>query len=73
MKTNPVLPLAEDRPTIPLWPTAGRALGLSRSSTYAAAKRAELPGLLKIGGRYVVATAAFRRALGLDDGPPRAA
>jgi hypothetical protein len=66
MTTNHVLPQPEDRPTVPVWPTAGRALGLSRSSTYLAAQRGDLPGLLRIGGRYMVATAALRRALGLD-------
>jgi hypothetical protein len=66
---DPVLPDPETCPTVPVWPTTGRALGLSRKSTYAAAQRGDLPGLLKIGGRYVVATAALRRALGLDDGP----
>lgn len=66
MTTNHVLPEPEDRPTVPVWPTAGQALGLSRSSTYLAAQRGDLPGLLRIGGRYMVATAALRRALGLD-------
>jgi hypothetical protein len=66
MTTNHVLPNPEDCPTVPVWPTAGQALGISRSSAYLAAQRGELPGLLRIGGRYVVATAALRRALGLD-------
>ncbi len=69
MPTNNALPMPEDRPTVPVWPTAGRAIGLSRSSTYLAAQRGEIPGLLRIGGRYMVATAALRRALGLDNNP----
>jgi hypothetical protein len=68
MTTNHVLPDPEDCPTVPVWPTAGKALDLSRSSAYLAAQRGEIPGLLRIGGRYMVATAALRRALGLDDG-----
>ena len=28
---------------VPLWPHAGKALGLSRGSTYAAAERGEIP------------------------------
>lgn len=60
------LPLAEDQPTIPLWPTVGQALGLGRASTYEAAKRGEIPGLMSFGRRLVVATATFRRALGID-------
>src|SRR5438552_13534102 len=63
-----LLPRAEQEPTVALWPTAGRALGLSRSSTYAAARRGQVPGLIRIGGRYRVATAELRRALGLDIG-----
>jgi hypothetical protein len=66
-----VIPLAEERPTIPLWPDAGRALGLGRSSTYASAERREIP-TLRIGGRVVVPTAALRRMLQLD-GPHAAA
>jgi hypothetical protein len=31
--------------TVPLWPTAGRALGLGRSATYDAAKRGDIPTL----------------------------
>jgi hypothetical protein len=65
-----VLPDPEDQPTIPLWPDAGEALGLRRSATYDAANRGEIPGLLKIGGRRVVATAVLRRSLGLDEHAP---
>ena len=66
MTTDTALPQPAEHPTVPVWPTAGRALGLSRSSTYLAAQRSEIPGLLRIGGKYLVATAALRRALGLD-------
>jgi hypothetical protein len=62
-----VLPSPESRPTVPLWPTGGRALGLGRSATYEAAARGEIPGLIRIGHKYVVATAALRDALHLDD------
>ncbi len=62
------VPLAEDEPTVPLWPTAGKALGLGRSSTYAAAERNEIP-VIRIGGRVVVPTAALRRMLQLDLAP----
>ena len=62
----PVVPPPDERPTIPLWPDAGHALGMQRSATYAAAARGEIPGLLRIGGRYRVATAKLRLVLGLD-------
>lgn len=64
--TGTPLPDPETHPTVPVWPTAGRALRLGRSATYAAAARGEIPGLLRIGNKYVVATATLRHALGLD-------
>lgn len=62
-----MLPNPETQPTVDLWPDAGTALGLSRTTTYSAALRGEIPGLIRIGGRYRVATAALRRALALDE------
>jgi hypothetical protein len=71
------LPDPEVQPTIDLWPTTGRAMGLSRGATYEAASRGQIPGLLRIGGRYRVATATLRTALGLEQvsptGPKRGA
>jgi hypothetical protein len=60
------LPTPDEQPTVPLWPTAAQALGLERSAAYAAAARGEIPGLLRIGRRYRVATATLRSTLGLD-------
>ena len=60
-----MLPNPEDQPTVSLWPTAGRALGIGKSSTYAAADRGEIP-VIVLGGRKVVPTAALRRLLQLD-------
>lgn len=59
------IPKPEERPTIPLWPDTGRALGLSRSATYDSASRGEIP-VIRFGRRVVVPTAALRRLLGLD-------
>ena len=52
--------------TVPLWPTAGKALGLSRPSTYKAVERGEIPGAFRIGEKHLVATAPLRRRLGLN-------
>jgi hypothetical protein len=52
-----------DRLTIPLWPDAGQLLDLSRGSTYQAAQRGEIPGLLRIGSRWVVSVPALLKAL----------
>lgn len=45
--------------------TAGRALGISRTSAYAAVHNGTFPiRVVKIGGRYVVPTAELRELLG---------
>jgi hypothetical protein len=54
------------KPTVRIWPTAGRALDLGRNSSYDAARRGEIP-TLKIGGRIVVPTALLRRMLGIGE------
>jgi hypothetical protein len=61
------LPTAAQHPTIPLWPDAGQALGLSRPATYRAAARGEIPGAMRIGNNWRVATATLRKALGLEE------
>ena len=50
--------------TVPAWPTAGLALGLSRNPTYQAVKRGEIPSI-RIGGAIRVPTAALREMLGI--------
>lgn len=59
------LPRPEEQPTVPLWPTAGKALGLSKNPTYEAAKRGEIV-TLRYGRHIVVPTAWLRRTLRLD-------
>lgn len=60
------IPLAEDQPTLTIWPEAGGAIGLSRSATYDAAARGDIP-TIRIGRRILVPTAALRRMLQLDE------
>lgn len=60
---------ALDKPgqrTITVEQTA-KVLGISRGSAYQAARNDELPGVLKIGCRYLVSVAALRKALQMDD------
>jgi excisionase family DNA binding protein len=45
-----------NRVTVNVWPEAGKVLGLSKNTTYAAAKRGDIP-TLRIGGRIVVPVA----------------
>jgi hypothetical protein len=49
-------------------PTAGRCFGLGREASYRAAHDGTLPGVVKIGRRFVVVTARLREALGVS--PP---
>jgi hypothetical protein len=44
--------------------TAGAALGIGQGLSYEAARKGELPGVLKLGGRYVVSIPILLRALG---------
>jgi predicted DNA-binding transcriptional regulator AlpA len=44
-------------------PTAARMLGISRGGAYELARRGELPGAIKLGGRTVVSRRALERAL----------
>jgi excisionase family DNA binding protein len=60
----------EDRPdervTITVSEAAAR-IGISRASAYEAARRGDLPGVLRVGRRYVVSRRALERALGNDE------
>jgi predicted DNA-binding transcriptional regulator AlpA len=42
---------------------AAHALGISRASAYEAARKGELPGAIRIGGRVVVSTTVLERVL----------
>lgn len=63
--TDPI-PDPREQPTTKV-EAAGKALGLGRASSYAAAQRGELP-TIRIGRRLLVPTAALRRMVGLDQG-----
>lgn len=64
---QPALPLPEEQPTVPLWPTVGRLFHLGRTATFEAHKRGEFPfPVWRIGGRLVAPTASVRRELRLD-------
>jgi len=52
--------------TVPLWPTAGEALDLTRGSTYSAARRGEI-ATIKFGKCLKVPTAWLKTKLGLNE------
>lgn len=43
-----------------------KLLGISRNSAYNAARRGELPGVIRIGKRFVVSKVALERLLGIS-------
>lgn len=67
-----LLPDPEEQPTVDVWPTAGRALGLGKNAAYAAVARGEIP-TIRCGRLIRVPTAALRRMLELDSEPTSAA
>jgi len=66
------LPTADEQPTLDLWPTVGKALGIkSRNTAYRAAHSGRLPvRTLQVGVKLVVPTIELRRVLGLDVNGP---
>lgn len=54
-------------PTVPLWPTAGRILGVSRSTAYEMARTGEWPTrLLRLGRLIKVPTSELLAYVGVD-------
>jgi hypothetical protein len=59
--------LLNSPPTVPLWPTAARALGIGRNAAYALAERDEFPvRVFKLGRPWTVPTADLLAYLGID-------
>jgi len=58
------IPDPQVQPTMKVWPDVGRALGLSKASTYEAVASGEIPSI-RVGRRILVPTAALRNMLGL--------
>jgi hypothetical protein len=65
MPRDEILKMLEERATVPLWPQAGRALGLSRGQTYRVAKKGKIE-TLGLGREMRVRTSWLRQTLGLD-------
>ena len=55
----------EEELTVPVWPTAGAALGLSRGPTYEAIRRGDIPSI-RVGRAIRVPTAALRVMLQIE-------
>jgi hypothetical protein len=52
--------------TVPLWPDAGKMIGIGRASTYKAAQRGDIP-TIRIGGALRVPKRKLLRMLGVED------
>lgn len=53
-----------ERPTVPLWPHAGKAHGIGREATYRAAHAGEIE-VIRIGRLLKAVTAPLRKRLGI--------
>lgn len=60
--------LQNEGPTVALWPTAGQALGIGKSHSYALARADKFPAkVIKLGASYRVVTADLVRLLSAGD------
>jgi hypothetical protein len=60
-----ILEAIRTQPTVPVWPHAGKVLGISRGSAYQAAQNGEID-VIRIGHRMRAVSASLRRRLRLD-------
>jgi len=67
MELSEVLEDIRNKPVVPLWPHAGKALGVSRGAIYAAAARNEIE-VIRIGRSIKAVSAALRKQLRIDAG-----
>jgi hypothetical protein len=65
MEIKEILEEIRTRPTVPLWPHVGKALGISRGSTYAAARDGTID-VMKVGRLKLAISASLQRQLKLD-------
>lgn len=56
----------KEKPTVPVWPHAGKLLGISKSQAYAAAKDGEIE-IIRIGRCIRAVSIVLRKRLGLDE------
>jgi hypothetical protein len=60
-----ILQEIKTKPTVPVWPHAGMALGLTKGGTYRAVQRKEID-VLEFGRLYKAVSAPLRKRLGLE-------
>jgi hypothetical protein len=67
MELSEILEDIRNKPVVPLWPHAGKALGVSRGAIYAAAARNEIE-VIRIGRSIKAVSAALPKQLRIDPG-----
>lgn len=65
MDLNEILEEIKTKPTVPVWPHAGKALGLTKGGTYAAVHRDEIE-VLRFGRLFKAISAPLRKRLGME-------
>jgi hypothetical protein len=65
MKIEDAIKEVRTKPLVPLWPTTGAVLGLSRSATYAAVSRGEVD-VVRIGRLLKAVSSSLRQKVKLD-------
>jgi hypothetical protein len=63
MNTDELKKKLAEHPTVPLWPDAGKALGLKRGQTYACGRTGDIE-VLEFGRLKLVASAWLQKTLG---------
>jgi hypothetical protein len=65
MELKEILEDIKTKPTVPVWPHAGMALGLTKGGTYAAVHRNEID-VLRFGRLFKAVSAPLRNRLGME-------
>lgn len=65
MDLDAIIEEIKTKPTVPVWPHAGKALGLTKGGAYAAAARDEIE-VLRFGRLIKAVSAPLRKRLGLE-------
>jgi hypothetical protein len=70
MTLDEIRTLLDSHAVVPLWPEAGRALGLTRGHTYRCAEAGDIE-VIPMGRLKRVPTSWLRRRLGLEEKSPK--
>lgn len=66
MEIKEIVDEIRTKPTVPIWPHAGMAIGSSRNATYDMVKRGEID-VVRVGRKIRAVSASLRRKLQLEE------